>query len=177
MRNKILLGVSASVAIYKSLELIRELSKHNIETQVIMTENATKLISPLLFETISGNPVFYDMFSPRIYSMPHIDLSKSAKTFLIAPATANVISKIACGIADDLLTTTALSFPGKIFIAPAMNSHMYLNPVFQENLKKLARFDKYIIIEPEEGELACGEEGIGRLAALDKIVSTVLKYI
>lgn len=178
MKNKLLLGVTASIAAYKACEIVREFKKKDIDVYVVMTKNATKLVTPLTFKTLSENPVFVEMFAENsFYAIPHINLSEICKTMLIAPATANIIGKIANGIADDLLSTLALSFKRNIFIAPAMNSAMYENPVVQENIKKLKKLEKVFIIEPEEGELACGESGKGRLADINKIVKIVLKDV
>lgn len=177
-KNKLLLGVTASIAAYKSCEIVREFKKRDIDVYTVMTKNATKLVTPLTFKTLSENPVFVEMFAENsFYTMPHINLTEICKTMLIAPATANIIGKIANGIADDLLSTLALSFKRNIFIAPAMNSAMYNNPVVQQNIKKLKELERIFVIEPEEGELACGEIGKGRLADINKIVKVVLKDV
>lgn len=174
--SNLLLAVTGGIASYKACELVREFKKRQINVYVIMTENATKFVTPLTFKTLSGNPVFIDTFSENEkFDMPHISLSRICDTMLIAPATANIIAKIANGIADDLVSTIALSFNKNIYIAPAMNSEMYKNFFFQENLTKLRKAKNIIIIEPEEGELACGETGIGRLPSLEKIVEKVIK--
>jgi len=174
-KRSLLIGISGGIAAYKIIELIRLFKKNNIDIWTVSTKNALKFITPLTLRTITGNPHFYDMFSEEnIYSMPHISLATIADIMLIAPATANIIGKISNGIADDLLSTLALSFRGKIFIAPAMNNYMYLNPIVQENIAHIKKFDKYSIIEPEKGSLACGEEGVGRLAEINKIFEIIM---
>lgn len=169
--KRILLGVSSSVAIYKSLELVRLLKKEGTEVFVVMTKNAKKLINPLLFSALSGNPVFWEMFS-KDQRYPHLELIKDIHLFLIAPATANIISKIANGIADDLLTTTVLACKCPVVIAPAMNVNMWEKKVIQRNIDNLKK-DGFFIIEPEEGELGCGEKGKGRMAEPERILNFV----
>ncbi len=169
--KKILLGVSSSVAIYKSLELVRLLKKEGAEVTVVMTKNATKLISPLLFSAVSLRPTFFRMFAQEKNYL-HLELVKDVSLFIIAPATANLISKIACGIADDLLTTAVLSCSCPIVIAPAMNVNMWQKRIVQRNIERL-KADGFYIIEPEEGELGCGEIGKGRMAEPEKIISFV----
>ena len=173
--KKILLGVSSSVAIYKSLELVRLLRKEGAEVTVVMTKNATKLISPLLFSAVSLRPTFFKMFTEEKNYL-HLELVKAVNLFLIAPATANLISKIASGIADDLLTTAVLSSSCPIVIAPAMNVNMWQKKVVQRNIEKL-KADGFYIIEPEEGELGCGEIGKGRMAEPEKIINFVKALI
>ncbi len=177
-KNSIIIGITGSIAAYKSCDVIRGLKKKSIDVYPIMTKNATKFITPLTIKTLADNPVYIDMFEENYkYSMPHISLSKICDTMLIAPATANIIGKIANGIADDLLSTIALSFDGTIFIAPAMNTKMYNNQFVQENINKIKKHKKIKIIEPDSGELACGDSGEGRLADVDKIVDVVLKDV
>src|SRR3972149_5062367 len=177
----IILGISGGIAAYKSAELIRLFKKEGAEVWVVMTKSAKEFVSPLTFETLSGNPVYSDMFYPpnsppseggdeRGGSMPHIDLGKKCDLFIVAPATANIIGKFANGIADDLLSTLYLSVTSPVLIAPAMNNNMYANPVVQENIKKLKGFN-INFVEPGFGELACGDKGEGRLADLDVILS------
>lgn len=174
----ILVGVPSSVAIYKVLYLIRFWRKRGIEVKVIMTKNATKFVSPLLFKVISENEVLVDLFSGGS-GIEHISLTSWADVFIVVPATANIISKIANGIADDALSTTALAVDynsTKLFLCPAMNKRMYENPIIQENLQKLKRYG-WNIIEPEEGLFASLKEGRGRgrLANLELIGYTVLR--
>ncbi len=169
--KRILLGVSSSIAIYKSLELIRLLKKEGAEVFVVMTKNAKRLVNPLLFSALSGNPTFWQMFSEE-KKYPHLELIQNIHLFLIAPATANIISKIANGIADDLLTTTVLACRSPIVIAPAMNVNMWEKKIIQRNIENLKR-DGFFVIEPEEGELACGEKGKGRMAEPERILNFV----
>ena len=173
--KKVLIGISGGIAAYKSIELIRKLKKADIDVWVIITKNGLQFVTPLTLKTISGNPVFSDMFAENsLYSMPHISLRENSDLFVIVPATANIISKISHGIADDLLSTIALSFDKKILIAPAMNTKMYQNPIIQENINKIKSFaDRYKIIEPDNGKLACGDYGIGRLADIDTIFKNI----
>jgi len=173
----IILGVCGGIAAYKSAELIRLFKKDGAEVWVVMTKSAKEFVSPLTFETLSGNPVYSDMFLDSSIlniqssiSMPHIDLGKRCDLFIVAPATANIIGKFANGIADDLLSTLYLSVTSPVLIAPAMNNNMYANPVVQENIKKLKGFN-INFVEPGFGELACGDKGEGRLADLDVILS------
>ena len=158
-----LLGVSGGIACYKAVELVRLLVKEQYAVQVIMTQGAIQFVAPLTFQTLSARPVATDTFSLTQESeIGHINLADSADIFVVAPATANMIGKIAAGIADDLLTTVLMATQAPVLIAPAMNIHMYENPILQENLRKLRRVG-YEILEPGEGYLACGYEGTGRL--------------
>ena len=152
------------IACYKAVELVRLLVKADYRVQVIMSRGAMEFVTPLTFQTLSGNPVASETFNLTQESeIGHINLADSADLFVIAPATANVIGKIANGIADDLLTTVLMATQAPVLIAPAMNIHMYDNPILQENLRKLRRVG-YHIMEPADGFLACGYEGKGRLA-------------
>lgn len=171
--KKILLGVSSSIAIYKSLELVRLFRKEGCQVKVIMTPAATKLIAPLTFETLSQNTVVVELFDRHTtWEVEHISLARWAELFVIAPATANIIGKLAKGIADDALTTIYLAYRGDVFLAPAMNTAMYEKAVVQQNLQELSA-QGVKIIEPEEGELACGEEGKGRLVEPGKILEII----
>ncbi len=178
MKGKnILLGVTSSIAIYKALDLISRLVKLGSTVNVIMTRNATQLVQPLTFRYISRNPVAVDTFDESIDWKPeHISLADNADIFIIAPATANIIAKLAHGIADDMLSTTALAVRCPVIIAPAMNCHMYNNPIVQENMEILKRRN-FHFIEPEYGQLACGYEGRGRLAEPEKIVQEIQKLL
>jgi len=175
--KKILFGLTGSIAIYKSAGIIRHLIRgEGADITVIMTDSAKKFISPLLFETLTGNPVSSEMFESEAKGTVHIDLARGADLLVICPATANIIGKIANGIADNLLTTIAMVKGIDTLIAPAMNDRMYLNPVTQENMKKLRNLG-YEIVESEEGELACKTCGIGRLADEDKILLAILRKL
>ncbi|MFZ3137295.1 MAG: bifunctional phosphopantothenoylcysteine decarboxylase/phosphopantothenate--cysteine ligase CoaBC [Thermodesulfovibrionales bacterium] len=170
LRNKsILLGVTGGVAAYKSLDLIRRLREEGSSVTVIMTGAAKNFVTPLSLEVASGNSVYADIFSDP---MSHITLPANADILVIAPATANIIGKFANGIADDLLSTCLLSFRGKTVIAPAMNWRMYENPIFRKNLKTLLSLG-VIQVGPEKGLLACGEEGIGKMADIPDIIESL----
>ena len=168
---KIVVGISGGIAIYKIVELVRAFKKHGDEVKVVMTQSATQFISPELFREISLEPVMTNIFGNIDYAA-HIKLANWCDAMLIAPATANIIGKIACGIADDALTTVAIALPSDkpLIIAPAMNSHMYLNAAVTANITTLKTRGIYII-EPTSGELACGTEGVGRLPEPTSIIS------
>lgn len=171
--KEILLGVTGGIAAYKAVELTSRLVKLRASVSVIMTQNATKMIAPRTFQSISRNSVTVDMFAEIANWQPgHVSLADKADIFVIAPATANSIAKLAHGIADDMLSTTALAVRAPILIAPAMNCHMYENSVLQNNIKILKEYG-VSFIEPEHGRLACGYEGKGRLADIDKIVQAI----
>ena len=167
--KSILLGISGSIAAYKSIELIKRLKQEGASVSVIMTEASKRFITPLPLELASGNKAFCDMFESPL---SHIDLPAAADLFIVAPATANTIGKYANGIADDLLSTALLTFKGSVIIAPAMNWRMYESPVFQKNLDYLLSMG-IKTVGPERGSLACGEEGIGRMAEVENIVEAV----
>lgn len=170
LRNKsVLLGVTGGVAAYKAVDLIRRLRDEGASVKVIMTEASEKFITPLSLEIASQNKVYSDIFSEP---MAHITLPANSDIMVIAPATANTISKFARGIADNLLTSSLLSFSGKIIIAPSMNWRMYKNPIFQDNLKYLLSRG-VIQIGPEKGSLACGEEGMGRMSEISEIIDAI----
>jgi phosphopantothenoylcysteine decarboxylase/phosphopantothenate--cysteine ligase len=175
--KEVLLGVTGSIAAYKAVGLVSRLIKLGASVNVIMTENATQLVSPLTFQTISRNPVMVDMFAEVDEWQPgHISLADKADILVIAPATANIIAKLAHGIADDMLSTTALAVRCPVLAAPAMNCHMYDNPIFQENLEILRRHN-FAFVEPEYGQLACGYEGKGRLADIEKIIQKIQRLL
>ncbi len=174
LENKnILLGVAGGIAAYKSLELVRLLTKQNAVVNVVMTEHAEKFIGRMSFQALSGNPVLADTFDlVSGVEIKHIALPDDASIAVIAPATANIIGKIAHGIADDLLTTMMLAMTKPVLLAPSMNVHMYDNRVVQDNIARLRQLG-YHFIEPNEGWLACGYEGKGRLAEPDQIVDEI----
>lgn len=170
LKNKsVLLGVSGGIAAYKTVDLIRRLREEGSTVTVVMTEAAKNFITTLSLEVASQNKVYTDLYNNP---MAHITLSAEADIFVIAPATANIIGKLANGIADDLLSTCFLSFRGKAAVVPAMNWRMYENPFFQDNLNKLLA-SGIVQIGPEKGSLACGEEGIGKMADISEIVETI----
>jgi phosphopantothenoylcysteine decarboxylase/phosphopantothenate--cysteine ligase len=159
----IVVGVTGGIAAYKAADLVSRLRKMGADIHVIMTHSATKFIQPLTFREISGNLVIVDLWDePKNMNVAHVSLARSADLLVIAPATANIIGKIAHGIADDMLTTTVLANSSPVLFAPAMNSAMYINPIMQDNVKRLKSYG-YLFMEPESGYLACGETGIGRL--------------
>jgi len=169
--KKILIGVTGSIAAYKILDLISLLRREGVQTKVVMTKAAQEFVSPLSLAVMSENQVLSEEFTASS-SVEHIQLAKEADLFLIAPATANTIAKLAYGLADNLLTEVALAARVPIIIAPAMNTNMYLNQATQDNLLVLKKRG-FRIIEPEEGKLACGDEGQGRLAEQEKILQTI----
>ena len=161
--KSIVLGVSGGIAVYKAVELLRLLTKAGADVHVIMTKNACEFVMPLTFQTLSGNPVHTDLFNlSQEQEIDHISLADRADLFVLAPATANIVGKIAQGLADDLLTTSIMATKAQVLVAPAMNSNMYENPVYQSNQKKLIEYG-YHVIEPTNGALACGWEGQGKL--------------
>lgn len=167
----ILLGVTGGISSYKTCDLASKLCQKGADVNVIMTSSAKEFISPLTFSSMTGNPVYSGLFDLD-KSIAHIDLAEKADVIVVAPATANIISKMAHGIADDLLSTVLLAFTKKIILAPAMNQNMYANAFFQENLNKLIKHG-VIIVGPEEGALACGLQGKGRMADTENIISAV----
>lgn len=170
----VLLGVSGGIACYKSCDIVSRLKKLGAGVDVVMTSHATEFVSPLTFETLSARRVVVDMFdTDRQWEVEHISLAKKADICVIAPATANVIAKLADGIADDMLTTTCLALKCPIIIAPAMNTNMYDSPTVRDNLKKLRRRG-VIVVDPVEGRLACGDSGKGKMAEPAKIIDEVI---
>lgn len=175
--KSVLLGVTGGIAAYKAVELTSKLVKLGASVNVIMTKNATHFVSPLTFQSISRNPVTVDMFAEITdWQAKHIALADKADILVVAPATANIIGKMAHGIADDMLSTTALVVKCSVLIAPAMNSKMYDNPIFQENMGILRKHNVHFV-EPEYGLLACGYEGKGRLAEPDTIIQEIQRLL
>lgn len=173
----VVLGVTGSIAAYKIANLASMLSKLHADIHVLMTENATNFINPITFETLTQNKCLIDTFDRNFqYSVEHVSLAKKADVVLIAPASANVIGKIAGGIADDMLTTTVMACKCKKIIAPAMNTNMYENPIVQDNLEKLKRFG-YEIIAPSVGLLACRDVGAGKLPSEELLLEYILREI
>ncbi|WP_304508217.1 bifunctional phosphopantothenoylcysteine decarboxylase/phosphopantothenate--cysteine ligase CoaBC [Anaerotignum sp.] len=173
----VVLGVTGSIAAYKMANVASMLVKMECDVHVIMTENATNFITPITFETLTGNKCLVDTFDRNFqFHVAHVSLAKKADVFLIAPASANVIGKLAGGIADDMLTTTAMACNAKKIVAPAMNTNMYYNPILQDNLKKLVAYG-YDIIRPESGVLACRDSGDGKLPKEEILVGHILREI
>lgn len=173
----VVLGVTGGIAAYKACELLRLLQKGGAEVQVIMTRNACEFVNPLTFETLSGYPAITDTFDrPERWSVEHIALAKWADLFVIAPATANIMAKMASGIADDMLSTTVLATQAPVLIAPAMNSGMYLNPVTQRNMDDLRSLGVHFE-DPSTGYLACGDTGVGKLAPVEAIAEHCFRLL
>lgn len=175
--KKILVGISGGIAIYKTVELIREFIKNGAQVKVIMTRKAAKFVAPLTFETLTGNSVLLDLFPKNPLSFTaHIDMARWADIILVCPATYNTIGKIASGIADNALTTTIAAAEIPVVFCPAMNKAMYQNSIYQENQQKLERHG-YTFVQSGVGELACGETGAGRLADNNTIITTVKRVL
>ena len=173
MSRKILLGVTGSIAAYKACELVRLFVKNGDEATVVMTDAATKFVSPLSFQTLSRNPVFVDQFAPPVSWKPeHISLAEAADLVVVAPATANTIAKMRYGIADNLLSAVLLATRAPIVVAPAMNTGMWESAVTQENIAALAARG-VVVVEPDDGELACGVKGKGRMMEPEAILSAI----
>lgn len=176
-KRTIVLGVSGGIACYKAAELVRLLVQEGFSVQVVMTRGAMEFVTPLTFQTLSGRPVATETFSLTQESeIGHIRLADQAHLLVIAPATANIIGKIAAGIADDLLTTILMATKARVLIAPSMNVHMFENPILQENIGKLKALG-YHFIEPTEGYLACGYEGKGRLPEPEDILEEIRRLL
>lgn len=173
--KKIIIGITGSIAIYKTCELISQLKKKNYDLEVIMTKNATQFINPLTFGSLINKPVFIDDFDETGYQIKHINIVKDASCFIIVPATANIIAKIAHGLADDALSSAFLAATCPKMIAPAMNVHMYENTATQKNIEICQSYGIHFI-EPSIGHLACGYIGKGHLAAIDEIIDE-MEYI
>ena len=176
MKPTVLLGITGCIGAYKSCELVRMFQKLGFRVKVVMTEHATEFIGPTTFRALTNEPVAVSLFTEPEAPIYHISLAKEADVFLIAPCTANVIGKLAHGVADDLLTTTALACEAPIVISPAMNTAMYEDDAFQENLAAL-RERGITIIEADEGYLACGDVGKGRMPELDIIVAKTIEAL
>ncbi len=173
----VVLGVTGSIAAYKIANLASMLVKLHADVNVIMTENATNFINPITFETLTGNKCLVDTFDRNFqYNVEHVALAKRADLFMVAPASANVIGKIANGIADDMLTTTIMACKVPKLIAPAMNTNMFENPIVQDNLEKLKQYD-YEIISPSTGYLACGDTGAGKLPPEEVLLDYILREL
>ncbi|MCK5733560.1 MAG: bifunctional phosphopantothenoylcysteine decarboxylase/phosphopantothenate--cysteine ligase CoaBC, partial [Candidatus Latescibacteria bacterium] len=171
--KNIVVGVTGGIAAYKAAELVRALKKREAEVKVVMTEAATRFISPLTMETLSGHAVAVTLFPPnKKVGVRHISLAEWASLIVVAPATANFLGKAASGIADDLLSTVVMAAGGPVLFAPAMNDRMWTNPIVQNNVRTLQDAGVHVV-EPEEGVLASGKIGVGRLAGIERIVEAV----
>jgi len=175
--KEIVLGLSASIAIYKSCALIRRLQEEGAKVTVIMTKEAQELIRPVVFAALSRNRVYTDMFNlPDVWEIEHVSLAEKADALLIAPATANIIAKLAAGICDDLLTCVVYATKAPILLAPAMHENMFLHKITQANIKKLKEIG-YRFIPPREGRLASGRIGQGCLADIEEIIQALKKAL
>ena len=173
----VLLGVTGSIAAYKIASLASALKKRHADVHVLMTENATNFINPITFETLTGNKCLVDTFDRNFqFQVEHISIAKKADLVMIAPASANVIGKLAHGIADDMLTTTIMACKCKKFISPAMNTNMFENPVVQDNLKILEHYG-YEVIAPASGYLACGDTGAGKMPEPETLIAYIEREI
>ena len=176
-KKEIILGVTGSIAAYKACDIIRRLKEKGFNVTVIMTKESEEFVTARTFSALSQNKVYEGMFeAPEEFDIEHVSLAQKAGLILVAPATANLIAKLACGVWDDLLTCTIGASKAKVLIAPAMNENMYLNKITQGNIQKLKTLG-YKFIEPQKGNLACNKAGWGCLAKVETIVETVLKNI
>ncbi len=174
---EILLGVTGGIAAYKSASLCSQLVKHSAKVTVVMTESARKFIQPLTFSALSGRRVYSDMWSAMdVYDARHINLVDKVDLIVVAPATANIIAKMSCGICDDLLSTVLCSANCNILLAPAMNPRMWNNPATQRNVDELTRMG-YYMVGPDQGRMACGDEGVGRMSEPDIIFERISEMI
>ncbi|QEK11994.1 bifunctional phosphopantothenoylcysteine decarboxylase/phosphopantothenate--cysteine ligase CoaBC [Crassaminicella thermophila] len=177
MHKNVIVGVTGGIAAYKAADVVSRLKKLGMNVKVIMTKSAQQFINPLTFQSLSQNYVVTDMFAePKTWDVEHIALAKWAELFLVVPTTANVIGKIANGIADDMLTTTIMATRAKVLMAPAMNTNMYNNIIVKQNIEKLKDFG-YYFVEPVTGRLACGDVGSGKLAEPEKIVKEAVRLL
>jgi phosphopantothenoylcysteine synthetase/decarboxylase len=174
--KKVILAVGSSISAYKSCELARLFVKGGYDVFALLTENATKLVSPITLETLTGNPVYTDKTLWEKHEMGHITLKDDALLFLAAPATANMIGKFANGIADDLVSTTFIAVTCPVLIAPAMNPNMYSHKAVQSNIKRLKEWG-FKFVEPDDGQVACGDQGVGRLADINTIYEAAISVI
>ncbi len=172
-----MIGVTGGIACYKSIEVVNQLKKEGYNVEVIMTKSAQEFVTPLTFQTMSGNKVITEMFDKtEKWDTKHIELAQKADLFAIVPATANIIGKIANGIADDMLSTTIMATQSPVLIFPAMNTVMYQNPIVQDNIKKLKQFD-YQVFGTKTGTLACGDIGEGKLLDWKEIVQEIINCL
>jgi phosphopantothenoylcysteine decarboxylase/phosphopantothenate--cysteine ligase len=172
--REVLVGVTGGIAAYKTAALVSRLVQAGVGVSVIMTQAATQLVGPKTFEALTGRPVGIDTFGAGAH--PHIEFARAAEVACVAPATANLLAKAAWGLADDLLSTTLLSFSGPVILAPAMNCEMWRKPAVQRNLAQL-RADGFLIVDPEEGRLSCGDVGPGRMASPETLFEIIQKTL
>ncbi|MBU1121844.1 MAG: hypothetical protein KKF54_04010 [Candidatus Omnitrophica bacterium] len=179
MKKNILLGICGGISSYKSCELVRLLIKAGFSVKVIMSPAAKEFVTPLVFKQLSQNPVYLDMFDSSCQDIEHISLAQWARLCVIAPLTANTLSKISQGICDNLLTTVICALPQKVkvLLAPAMNEEMWKNPIIQKNVDNLKKHKKYVMLSPVKGELACGVYGEGRMPEVKDIFKQINEII
>ena len=173
--SRILLGAGASVALYKACDLASKLSQDGHRVRAVLTDRAAQLVSPQLFEAVTGEPAATDEFGPgRQGAMDHIELARWAEVLVVAPASADLVARLALGLGGDLLATVALALPAHVprLVAPAMNPNLLANPAVRRNLARMLE-DGWRLVEPEEGHMACGDEGRGRLAEPERIAAAV----
>ncbi|MBQ9788994.1 MAG: phosphopantothenoylcysteine decarboxylase [Lentisphaeria bacterium] len=175
MKKNIVLGVTGGIAAYKSAELCSMLVKNGFEVKVIMSRNATRFVTPLTFQTLSKNEVAVELFDIDDWKPEHVNLAEWCELFVVAPATANFIGKMANGIADDAISTFAITCDSIKLIAPAMNPKMWQNPAVQRNCETLKN-DSVIFIGPASGHVACGKDGVGRMSEVSEIYNEIVKY-
>jgi len=176
-KKNVILGVTASISIYKACDIVRRLMESDFAVTVVMTKEAEELISPVVFQSLSGNKVCRSLFeAPEGWGAEHVALADKANLILVAPATANIIGKVVSGICDDLLTCVICATKAPVIFCPAMNENMYLNKITQENIKKLKSLG-YKFVEPRRGKLACGKTGSGCLAEIDVILREVKRVV
>lgn len=172
--RELVIGVTGGIAAYKTATLVSRLVQAGAGVTVVMTRSATELVGPKTFEALTGRSVGVEMFASSVH--PHIEMADQAELMCVAPATANLLAKAAWGLADDLLSTTLLSFAGPVVLAPAMNTRMWEKPTVQRNVRQLQE-DGLILVDPEEGYLSCGTRGTGRMAAPETIYEVIQKTL
>jgi phosphopantothenoylcysteine decarboxylase/phosphopantothenate--cysteine ligase len=174
--KEIVLGVCGGIAACKTPELVRQLRSAGAGVSCILTENGKQFVTLVTLRTLSGNPVYTDMFEPQVWDIEHISLAKKADIIVVAPATADALARLAAGRAEDLLSSVILATPSPVLLCPSMNERMWLHPATQENCRRLAGYG-YRLVQPEHGELACGDTGYGRLANLSSIIAAIAACI
>lgn len=173
LKNKqVILGICGGIAAYKAPELVRALRKMEAEVTCILTKNGERFVTPLTLQTLSGNRIYQEMFDNTVWDIEHISLAKKADIIAVAPATADALARFACGRAEDLLSSVILATSAPVLICPAMNEKMWLHPATKGNVERLKQYG-YNFVAPRKGLLACGDQGIGRLAELDDITDSI----
>lgn len=172
--RELLMGVTGGIAAFKTAALVSRLVQAGAGVSVVMTHSATKLVGPKTFEALTGRPVHTEVFGPGAH--PHIELAQAAELLCVAPATANLLAKAACGLADDLLSTLLLAFSGPVLLAPAMNTEMWRKAAVQRNVQQL-RDDGFLMVDPEAGYLSCGTVGPGRMAEPERIFEAIAEAL